>query len=901
MQCDSPGRPRSCSSDTYDGLGRLSQTSVRETASSYIVTTTEYDALGRVWKKSNPVRGTPVESDKTQFSYDALGHLVTTTYPDGAQTRNDFDANQTTMTDPAGNGKRISLDAFGRMTDVWEAPTGLNHHTRYSYDVLGNLAQVCQHLTSACGQVRTFSYDELNRLTSAIGPESNGLATNYAYDSNGNLAAKTDPRGVVTCYGDWSGNSCNSSVDYDALNRVLRKSYSDSTPAVTYAWDTVFKGRLSSVANAASTTSYTAYDAVGRVTASSQSTNQHPYSSTQYSYNLAGGLTSLTYPSGRLVNTSYDGAGRVSGVTGGGTNAAYVSNVAYAAHGAIKNMLRGDGLTESWTYNSRMQPASISVGTAGSPTSALGLSLYYCSGKALSCSDNNGNLQTISLAVPSVDQSFKYDALNRVVAAAEQPSADMSVLAGDTTCATASFPSAWWQGYCYDAYGNRWANPSGALPNAAFTPTASSNYPDNTNRLFVNVPPGVSNPYDFGGNLTALGGYTFQYDAENRQIEANFNNGATPVASTGYRYDGDGHRVQKIACPAGTSACTASVSGATVTDYVYDAFGNLMAEYTLSGTAPAAPCATCYVSVDHLGSTRAVTDGTTGSVMERHDYLPFGEELYAGTGVRTTGLRYLTTSDPLSVRQRFTGKERDSETNLDYFGARYFSGAQGRFTSADPTFMTKARIGDPQQWNLYAYTRNNPLKYIDPDGRDMQLAAGVSAKDRSYIVTNLARLYMTDKGRAYMERVNNSPYVVDISAGKLPRVQLSPTSEHVTGGITRYETGADAGQKYLHAEGQPGAPDAFPAIQVVIDKGNTSDMGLDPATVFAHELGGHTSNVLDLAERDPNNPVITGLDPKQDEDASRQAEKVGKLPGKPTDDAVQAVERILKPKKEEQR
>ena len=252
-------------------------------------------------------------------------------------------------------------------------------------------------------------------------------------------------------------------------------------------------------------------------------------------------------------------------------------------------------------------------------------------------------------------------------------------------------------------------------------------------------------------------------------------------------------------------------------------------------------------------------------------------------------------------RSRDSGKERDTETNLDYFGARYFSGAQGRFTSADPTFMTKARIGDPQQWNLYAYTRNNPLKYVDPDGRDMQLAAGVSAKDRSYIVTNLARLYMTDKGRAYMERVNNSPYVVDISAGKLPRVQLSPTSEHVTGGITKYETGADAGQKYLHAEGQPGAPDAFPAIQVVIDKGNTSDMGLDPATVFAHELGGHTSNVLDLAERDPSNPVITGLDPKQDEDASRQAEKVGKLPGKPTDDAVQAVERILKPKKEEQR
>lgn len=70
----------------------------------------------------------------------------------------------------------------------------------------------------------------------------------------------------------------------------------------------------------------------------------------------------------------------------------------------------------------------------------------------------------------------------------------------------------------------------------------------------------------------------------------------------------------------------------------------------------------------------------------------------------------------------FTGVERDAETGLDFFGARYFSGAQGRFTSPDPTFMTRQRISDPQQWNLYAYTHNNPLKYVDPDGRELKLA-----------------------------------------------------------------------------------------------------------------------------------------------------------------------------------
>lgn len=62
---------------------------------------------------------------------------------------------------------------------------------------------------------------------------------------------------------------------------------------------------------------------------------------------------------------------------------------------------------------------------------------------------------------------------------------------------------------------------------------------------------------------------------------------------------------------------------------------------------------------------------------------------------------------------RSTGKERDTETGLDFFGARYFSGAQGRFTSSDPL---AGWADDPQSWNKYAYSRNNPLLYTDPTG-----------------------------------------------------------------------------------------------------------------------------------------------------------------------------------------
>jgi RHS repeat-associated protein len=121
-----------------------------------------------------------------------------------------------------------------------------------------------------------------------------------------------------------------------------------------------------------------------------------------------------------------------------------------------------------------------------------------------------------------------------------------------------------------------------------------------------------------------------------------------------------------------------------------------------------------WLVTDQLGTPRLVFD-KTGSLAatKRHDYLPFGEEIFAGTGGRTTARGY-SASD--NVRQKFTSKERDIETGLDYFLARYYSNTQGRFTSVDPE-QAGARNDDPQSWNGYAYARNSPLVYSDPNGR----------------------------------------------------------------------------------------------------------------------------------------------------------------------------------------
>lgn len=109
-----------------------------------------------------------------------------------------------------------------------------------------------------------------------------------------------------------------------------------------------------------------------------------------------------------------------------------------------------------------------------------------------------------------------------------------------------------------------------------------------------------------------------------------------------------------------------------------------------------------YYHLDALGNVRAVSN-QAGQITAYHDYLPFGEE-------------WNPQLDPQP--RRFTGKERDTETGLDYFGARYYAPKLGRFITVDPNPGATQALLQPQKWNRYAHSLNNPLRYVDPDGRD---------------------------------------------------------------------------------------------------------------------------------------------------------------------------------------
>lgn len=99
----------------------------------------------------------------------------------------------------------------------------------------------------------------------------------------------------------------------------------------------------------------------------------------------------------------------------------------------------------------------------------------------------------------------------------------------------------------------------------------------------------------------------------------------------------------------------------------------------------------------------------------RRDFLPFGEDLFAGIGTRTTANKYGSTPD--DIRQKFTGYQKDNETQLDFAEARMYENRFGRFTAVDP-LLASGKSANPQTFNRFIYVGDNPILRTDPDGRD---------------------------------------------------------------------------------------------------------------------------------------------------------------------------------------
>ncbi len=669
-----------------DGVGRVKQTRLTSDPEGTDYTATTYDVVGHVATVSNPYRtGDTVYVTTTK--YDAFGRAIKTIPTDGTDATNNvvtsYSDNCSTVTDEAGKSRKTCSDGLGRLTEVREDPATLNYATYYDYDALGNLTCVKQTggatANQSCGSApsswrkRTFTYDALSRLTQAVNPESGTI--NYTYDNDGNLLTKLDARAITVTYA------------YDALHRLTGKTYSNGDPAVSYLYDqTSYNGltitnpkphRTGMADNTSNVTAWS-YDTVGHVV-SEKRTVSSITKTTSYTYNLDGSLATLVYPSGRTITYAYSAAGRLLSGIDSANSINYATVATYGPWGALAGVKYGvtgtfTGIVTSNSYNKRLQPSILSA-TAPSQTV---LSLTY--DFHLSGSDNNGNVYGITNnrdAYRSLvgSASYTYDALNRLATAAST----------GTDCTTVNgFTKNWGESFTIDA----WGNLNGITTTkctAEGLSVSDSSYKNQMDQYC----------YDAVGNLVAAnasgcpGSTLYTYDAENRLVSAS---GVT------YTYDGDGKRVKKSNGKLywGSGPLTETdASGTATSDYAFFG-GKRIARIDLpSGVVH-------YYFSDHLGTHGVVTNATATAIEQESDNYPFG-----GERVLTAGPN----------NYKFTGKERDSESNLTYFGARFYASNLGRFTSVDPKLASGTPF-DAQGWNRYEYVRNNPIVLIDSDGRD---------------------------------------------------------------------------------------------------------------------------------------------------------------------------------------
>jgi RHS repeat-associated protein len=453
---------------------------------------------------------------------------------------------------------------------------------------------------------------------------------------------------------------------------------------------------------------------MGRLTASQQITDGEIYGF-GYSYNLSGALIEETYPSGRVVRNTLNADGEMAQVESK-KNASdffrpYASHFSYNSAGAVTAMKLGNGRWETAEYNERLQITQIGLGSGPTSQNLLKLEFKYNTPNLI---DNNGSMREQKITVPTVGtnagftavQTYVYDSLNRIQSATENINGN-------------PVPS-WKQVFDIDRYGNRRFD-AGNTTTIANCDASVCNPEINTsdNRLKKDQVGGTAVDYDYDANgalIKDFNGQRFGYDAESHQKEFFSASNQTTTPDATYHYDGEGRRVKKIV-------------GTEVTIFVYDAAGQLAAEYSTT-VAPVQDAKISYLTTDHLGSPRIVTDAI-GAVISRKDFTAFGEEV---TSMQRVGGPTGNDYDTPTARQDYTGYEKDGESGLEFAQARYYNTGQGRFTSVDP-LTASATIRNPQTFNRYSYTLNSPYKFTDPLGLMQQGVysdTGFCGADSSY-------------------------------------------------------------------------------------------------------------------------------------------------------------------------
>jgi RHS repeat-associated protein len=674
--------------DYFDGLGRFYKNESDAPAGKTIIEKFTYDSRNLLTERvAHQFTDDPVALPPTKYFYDVLSRLILLTRPDDTPSNprrvvTEFFPREMQITDENGHQQVKFFDAYQQLEQVDEMKIVLgvpqvyattlydydaagslihvendqHHHTRVKFDFLGRKIVLCD---PNLGAGPNPSVNPPSDTTPGCEITTPG-AWLYTYDKAGNLTSQKDA--VLRSLGQQL------TFQNDQLGRLTIKTYPNSS-TITYTYDQGVNGigRVSQVADLGGVvTSYT-YDKMGRTIQTDRTIDGVLHTLTQ-TYNAMSQVLSETnidnQQTGETIDYAYDEAGRLSSVLN------YISAIKYNARGQKTEIDYFNNVISTFTYfdqvvagqkiNFRVKNHTTDGPNPNSPH-LQNLDYTY---------DKIGNMTSIIDHVNSATRDIiEYDDQNRM--------SRVHGNFGGTNQALTDCP------YDYDTIGN--------ITNKCGT---TYTYGDSNHPSFATATSdGKAYSADPNGNTLTSTDRSFTWTSDNRAASITFN-GSTSTMD----YDSNGARLKKFG-PLGLSVFPFA-------NYEIDGSGTKI-KYVLLGTellaAKKSSSEKMFYHNDHLTGVNVITD-MNAAQSELMEYDPWGKLS-----------RYESTGNGIDTLHGYTGQELDQETDLYYYGGRYYDPQLARFVQPDP-FSVKP--SQPQELNRYSYANNNPYRYIDPTGYD---------------------------------------------------------------------------------------------------------------------------------------------------------------------------------------
>jgi RHS repeat-associated protein len=651
---------------------------------------------------------------------------------------------QTTVTDANGKVKQTYKDVRELVTTVKESNQGATILTSYGYDPLKQIVQVEDDRHN----LTRIAYDNLGRRTVIDNPDSG--KTEIRYDLASNITAK------VTANLRSANRQINYNYDFNRLTAIgypnfpgNNVTYTSGAPSAAGDASGNRAGRIATISSQMGS-EQRFYGRQGEITKEVKTVvtfttpNAPEVYTTLYQFDTFNRLMRLTYPDGEILTYAYDSGGLLNFAQGQKSNFtySYINRLEYDKFEQRAFVEVGNNVRTRYKYDEktrRLCNLTSAKGTGGTPgcvTSLDGaLPVQNSIQNLLYVYDNVGNIlgEANSIPVPQPNQfggptkqTFVYDDLYRLTQAS----------------GTFSFNPSKTQTYsmimAYDSIHNIVSkSQSDVITQPSGTPITQKK----TSYLFnygygsprPHAPTHIGNrtfSYDANGNQLGWDNddngtrRTIVWDEENR-IQSLFDNGHEKT----YKYDDQGQRIIKRG-PQGETVYVNqyfTIRNKQIgTKHVFAGTARMVSKLMKQDKPGANPQGNTPVEKDlfffhpdQIGSSHYITD-TQGQLFEHLEYFPFGET-WVEESTNTQRTPYL-----------FTGKEFDEETNLYYFGARYYDPRTTVWQSADPALTKFLPTGDrtrdqtlpgmggvynPLNLGLYTYAHQNPVKLADPDGQ----------------------------------------------------------------------------------------------------------------------------------------------------------------------------------------